>query len=118
MWNLVYYRCFQFELLFSSIYFYFFYIFVSGIAFTSASYRQFIEVIRVITSDMADEKRININVAGVNIASEEKSSFLEIRKFHQSCLELPYEPKGINLDKNSLIKLINLSEELIRKIDT
>ena len=96
----------------------FLFLFVSGIAFTSASYRQFIEVIRVNTSDMAEEKRININVAGVNIASEDKSSFLEIRKFHQSCLELPYDPKGINLDKNSLIKLINSSEELMHKIDS
>ena len=59
-------------------------IYFTGLASTSTLYRQSIEVIRVVTSDMADEKRININVAGVNVASEDNSSFLEIRKFHQS----------------------------------
>ena len=67
---------------------------------------------------MADEKKININIsAEINVSSEDHSTYIEIRKFHQSTLELPYEPKGVNLDKASLIKLIKLSEELMRQIE-
>jgi biotin-(acetyl-CoA carboxylase) ligase len=68
---------------------------------------------------MADEKKINISIgAGINVSSEEHSTYIEIRKFHQSTLELPYEPTGVNLDKASLNKLIKLSEELMTRIES
>ena len=68
---------------------------------------------------MADEKKINISIGtGINISSEDHSSYIEIRKFHQSTLELPYEPNGVNLDKASLNKLIIMSEELMSRIET
>ena len=67
---------------------------------------------------MADEKKINISIgAGTNVSSEEHSTYIEIQKFHQSTLELPYEPKGVSLDKASLTKLIKLLEELMSRIE-
>ena len=94
-------------------------IYFTGITFVPALYRQFLDVKRLIVSDMADEKRLNISIgAGINVSNEDHSSYIEIRKCHQSALELPYEPKCVNLDKTSLNKLINLSEELMRKIES
>ena len=64
-------------------------------------------------------EKINSDIgAGINISSEEHSTYFEIRKFHQSTMELPYEPKGINLDKASLNKLMKLSEELMNRIES
>ena len=69
---------------------------------------------KVIKDDMLHE-RININIgSGVNIMSDEHSTYFEIRKFPQSRLELDFEPKGVNLDKSSLDKLL----KLIRRTDS
>ena len=71
---------------------------------------------KVIKDDMLHEK-INIDIgSGVNILSDEHSTILEIRKFPQTFLELDTQPKGINLDKTSLDKLLKLSEDLMLRI--